>query len=100
MSDSNDIKAAANPYAQLKKAVEEGNQLLRDNLKVNSDIFEGQSNNHGVWVKVSRHRRYINIAAVLVTGAILWLDVLKLNPDSEIIGSFVGVTRVISGLFL
>jgi len=69
-------------------------------LSVSNDILEGQTENHSVWVKVSKHRRYINLAAVMVTGAILWLDVLKLNPNSEIVGSVVNIAKALAGMLL
>jgi hypothetical protein len=107
MTEIDRVKAAANPFAQLMTvAVENGkkqdvtNKLLGEDLKVNKDILKEKKNNHSVWLRVSKHRRYINIAAVLVTVAILWLDVLKLNPDSEIVGSVIGVTKVVAGFFL
>jgi len=114
MSDLDDIKAAANPYTQLTEATKEHSgktdtviKLLGAlcdsvdiNTNINADILKKNNSNHDVWVKVSKHRRYINIAAVLVTGAILWLDVLKLNPNSEIVDSAVNIAKAIAGLLL
>lgn len=114
MTDLDEFKQSTNPFAVLTELTIEQNEkldiliklncsqcdTLEGNLLVNSDILEEKKSNHSVWLKVSKHRRYINIAAVVVTFAILWLDVLKLNPDSEIVGSAVSIGKAIAGFFL
>lgn len=114
MNEIDKVKEAANPFAQLTKATNEHAaktdtvitllgalcNSVDINTNVNVDILKKNNSNHDVWVKVSKHRRYINIAAVLVTGAILWLDVLKLNPNSEIVDSAVNIAKAVAGLLL
>jgi len=114
MTTTDDIKKAANPFAILTEVTLEQNEkldiliklncsqcdTLEGNLLVNSDILEEKKSNHNAWVKVSKHRRYINITAVMVTFAILWLDVLKLNPDSEIVVGAASIGKAIAGFFL
>ena len=114
MSDSNDIRAAANPYTQLTKAINKHAAktdtvitvlsaicgAIDDNLLVNQDILEEKKANHAAWIKATNRRFYISLAAVMVTGAVLYLDVLKLNENSEIVGGVMGAIKAIAGLFL
>lgn len=74
--------------------------LLEENLNVNQDILEEKKNNHSAWIKATNRRFYISLAAVMVTGAVLYLDVLKLNVDSEIINSAIGFIDAMTGLLL
>ena len=114
MSDLDDIKAAANPYAQLTEATNKHAEKtdtvitllvaiangIDANLLVNEDILEEKKANHNAWIKATNRRFYISLAAVLVTGAVLYLDVLKLNPNSEIVGSVVGIAKALAGMLL
>lgn len=114
MIDSNDIKEAANPYAQLTKAANKHAaktdtvitllgaicDVIDANLLVNQDILKEKKENHAAWIKATNKRFYISLAAVMVTGAVLYLDVLKLNEDSEIVGGIVTTAKAIAGLFL
>ena len=114
MSDSNDIKEAANPYAQLAKETLEHSEktdtvitllgaicdVIDANLRVNEDILEEKKANHAAWIKATNRRFYISLVAVMVTGAVLYLDVLKLNENSETVGGIVTTVKAIAGLFL
>ena len=114
MSDSNDIKAAANPYAQLTKSTNKHAEktdtvitflsalcdLSEANLNVSADILEEKKSNHSAWLRATNRRFYISLAAVLVTGAVLYLDVLKLNVDSEIVNGLINIAKTIAGMLL
>jgi len=114
MSDLDDIKAAANPYTQLTKATNEHAEktdtvitllgaicnVIDANLLVNKDILEEKKANHSAWIKATNRRFYISLVAVLVTGAVLYLDVLQLNENSEIVGSVVDIAKAIAGFLL
>ena len=114
MSDLDDIKAAANPYAQLTKATNKHAaktdtvitllglicDVIDANLLVNQDILEEKKRNHSAWIKATNRRFYISLSAVMVTGAVLYLDVLQLNENSEIIGSVIDMVEAIAGLLL
>ena len=114
MSDSNDIKEAANPYTQLTKATNKHAaktdtvitllgaicDVIDENLLVNQDILEEKKANHAAWIKATNRRFYISLVAVMVTGAVLYLDVLKLNEDSEIISGVISAVKAIAGLSL
>ena len=114
MSDSNDIKEAANPYAQLAKETLEHSgktdtvitllgaicDVIDANLRVNEDILEEKKANHAAWLKATNRRFYISLVAVQATLAVLLFDVIKINPESEIVGGIVTTAKAIAGLFL
>lgn len=114
MATLDDVKEAANPYAKLAEVMTEDNEktdtvitllvaicdVIDANLLVNQDILEEKKNNHTAWIKATNRRFYISLAAVMVTGAVLYLDVLKLNENSEIVGGVIGIAKALAGLFL
>ena len=114
MDEIDKVKEAANPFIQLTKATNKHSaktdtvitllsaicDVIDANLLVNQDILEEKKANHAAWIKATNRRFYISLAAVMVTGAVLYLDVLKLNENSEIVGSVVDIAKAISGLLL
>lgn len=114
MNETDKVKKAANPFIQLTKATNEHAaktdtvitllgaicDVIDANLLVNQDILKEKKENHAAWIKATNKRFYISLVAVMVTGAVLYLDVLKLNEDSEIVGGIVTTAKAIAGLFL
>ena len=114
MSEIDRVKEAANPFIQLTKATNKHAAktdtvitllsaicgVIDANLLVNQDILEEKKANHAAWIKATNRRFYISLVAVMVTGAVLYLDVLKLNENSEIVGGIAGAVKAIAGLFL
>ena len=74
--------------------------VLDSNLLVNLDILEEKKSNHSAWLKATNRRFYISLVAVLVTGAVLYLDVLQLNGDSEIVGGAIAFIKALTGWLL
>lgn len=114
MSEIDRVKEAANPFIQLTKATNKHAaktdtvitllsaicDVIDANLLVNQDILEEKKANHAAWIKATNRRFYISLVAVMATVAVLWVDVLKVNPDSEIVKGIAGVTKSIAGFFL
>ncbi len=111
-TETDELKNLAAP--KLAKAKEEQNDRLDtvvtllgalcdtvdSNLLVSLDILEEKKSNHSAWIRATNRRFYISLAAVMVTGAVLYLDVLKLNVDSEIINSTISFIDAITGALL
>ena len=109
-----EFKKSGDTYAQLAKEMLEHSEktdtvitllgaicdVMDANLNVNKDILDEKKANHAAWIKATNRRFYISLAAVMVTGAVLYLDVLKLNENSEIVGSVVDIAKALAGLFL
>jgi len=114
MAGIDDLKEAANPFNKLAKETLEHSEktdtvitllgsicdVIDANLLVNQDILEEKKANHAAWIKATNRRFYISLLAVLATGAVLYLDVLQINENSEIIGSVIDVVKAVSGLLL
>lgn len=94
MSDSSDIKAEANPFTQfgkkLDKIIEQNSEIIVQNeIKVTllDRLCTLKEDFQTIWFKSSNKKFKVSIIAIMVTGAVLYMDILKLNPDSEIIDS-------------
>ncbi len=79
---------------------EAGNESLEELCESKKIQQESDDNFRNEWFKASNKKFYVSLLAIMITGTVLWLDVLRINPDSEIVGSVIGVTKVVAGFFL
>jgi hypothetical protein len=114
MTKLDGVKRAANPFAKLTDITTEHSDktdtvitllgvlcdTVEENLNINADILDEKKANHSAWLKATNRRFYISLAAVMVTGAVLYLDVLKLNVNSEIVGGAIAFIKALTGMLL
>jgi len=99
MVKPNDIKEAANPFAQLckksHKVIEQNIKIIEQNeikitllsrlCELKEKQQEGDDSFRSTWLRSSIKKFYISLVSIFITGAVLWLDILELNPDSKIV---------------
>ena len=109
-----EFKKSGDTYAQLAKETLEHSEktdtvitllgsicdVIDANLNVNKDILEEKKANHAAWIKASNRRFYISLVAVQATLAVLLVDVIKINPESEVVKGIIAMTKSVVGLFL
>jgi len=104
MNEIDKVKEAANPFIQLSKKIdiliEQGVETAKqDIIKITllGRLCTLKEDFQEAWFKSSNKKFKVSVVAIMVTGAVLYMDILKLNPDSEIVGSVIRLINALSG---
>ena len=63
-------------------------------LKVNQKVLEVKKAHFDDWTRSAGRRFYIAFIGAMLTGAVLYLDVLKLDENSAIVSAFIELINV------
>lgn len=103
MDELDKLKEVGAP--KLAKAKEEQNEkidacimLLGALCDSNDAILEAKIAQHAAWIKATDKRFYASLIAIALTGAVLYLDVLKLDENSVIVASVINLLNAVKGL--
>ena len=101
-----EFKKSGNPYAQLSVKLdviaEQSAEIVKQNeikIKLLDRLCTLKEDFQEVWFKSSNKKFKVSIVGIMATGAVLYIDILKLNPDSVIVSSVVNLIDAFTRLF-
>tara|TARA_R110002050_G_scaffold106568_2_gene216571 strand:+ start:579 stop:908 length:330 start_codon:yes stop_codon:yes gene_type:complete len=75
----------------------ESNGLLEESNRTNKAILKVKVVHHDDWMYATNKRFYVAVVSIIATGAVLYLDVLKLDEESALVAVGLGVFNALAG---
>lgn len=68
-------------------------------VNVTNAVLDVKIQHHNDWIEASAKRFYVAVLSIMATGAVLYLDVLKLDENSAIVEAGINLYKLIEGVW-